>query len=39
MALFLFEAPQTVYAVLRAFGGSADTAPVVLPLAMAASRL
>ena len=31
-----FEASQPVYAVLRAFGGRAAAAPVVLPLAMVA---
>ena len=36
---FFFEAPQTVWALLRTFGGRAAAAPVVVPLAMAASRL
>ena len=35
----VFEASQAVYAVLRTFGGRAAAAPVVLPLAMVASRL
>ena len=33
------EASQAVYAVLRTVGGRAADAPVVLPLAMVASRL
>ena len=35
----VFEASQAVYAVLRAFGGRAAAALVVLPLAMVASCL
>ena len=35
----VFEASQAVYAALRTFGGRAAAAPVVLPLAMVASRL
>ena len=35
----VFEASQAVYAVLTTFGGRAAAAPVVLPLAMVASRL
>ena len=35
----VFEASQAVYAVLRTCGGRAVAAPVVLPLAMVASRL
>ena len=35
----VFEASQAVYAVLRTFGGRAAAAPMVLPLAMVASRL
>ena len=38
-SLDFFKARRTVKAVLRAFGGSAAAAPVVLPLAMATSRL
>ena len=34
----VFEALQAVYAVLRTFGGHAAAAPVVVPLAMVASR-
>ena len=34
----VFEALQAVYAVLRTFGGRAAAAPVVLRLAMVASR-
>ena len=36
---FVFEASQAVYAVLRTLGGRGAAAPVVLPLAMVASRL
>ena len=35
----VFKASQAVYAVLRTFGGRVAAAPVVLPLAMVASRL
>ena len=35
----MFEASQAVYAELRTFGGRAAATPVVLPLAMVASRM